>query len=69
MFNAVEFKRRSSSLVILAFDIIYFVGTMKKVKFRTKYQYTGRRKNANLSRRTAKRDLTTAGERQEEIGQ
>ena len=42
---------------------------MKKVKFRTKYQYTGRRKNANLSRRTAKRDLTTAGERQEEIGQ
>ena len=30
--------------VILAFDIVYFVGTMKKVKFQ-KYQYTGRRKN------------------------
>ena len=41
---------------------------MKKVKFRTKYQYTGRRKNANLSRRKTKKDVKTAEEQQEEIG-
>ena len=48
-FGAKILKLTCKSLRLVIFDIVYFVGTMKKVKFRTKYQYTGRRKNANLS--------------------
>lgn len=37
-------------------------------KFRTKNQYSGRRKNPNLKRRTPKKDEAIMEERQEEIG-